>query len=171
MAGALIFAYKNKKANTVVDTITFIVILFVLVIATFMGKYIFTSLNDDIQADPDFNNQTQTMMQEQHDRYSGFFDAIFLLVFLLMWGLVLVASFNIDSHPIFFVFSIILLIFVFMVAGYLSNAYDDFSTDPDIASVTATFPMTDWILSHFIIVAVVIGFSVLLVLFGKNRLG
>jgi len=165
----LIFASK-KKGNAVLDTVTIVIVLFVLVISIFMGKYIFTSLNSDIQADSDFNNQTKTIVQEQHDRYSGLLDAIFLLAFILLWSLILVASFNIDSHPIFFIFSVILLIFVFMVAGYLSNAYADFSTDPDLTAVTSTFPMTDWILSHLLLVAIIMGFSVLLVLFGKNRL-
>lgn len=167
----MIFASKkNKKGNAVIDTLTIVVILFVLVIASFIGKFVFTSINSDIQADDDFNNQTKTLVQEQHDRYSGLLDAVFLLAFVLLWGLILVASFNIDSHPIFFIFSIILLIFVFIVAGYISNAYADFSTDPDMIAVTSTFPMTDWILSHLLLVAVIIGFSVILVLFGKNRL-
>lgn len=161
---------RSKKGNAVIDTLMVIVVLLVFGIMLFVGKGVFTSLNDDIQASDDFNNQTKDIVKTQHDKYSNFFDAVFLLVFILLWALVLVASFNVDSHPIFFIFSVILLIAVFMVAGFVSNVYADFSLDPDMSAVTSTFPMTDWIMTHLLIAAIVIGFSVLLVLFGKNRL-
>jgi len=165
---ALIF--RCKKGNTVSDTISVVVMLLIFAFAGIFGKYAFNEINDDIQADSDMTNKTKTVVGDIHARSGSFFDGLFIFFLVLIWALMLVASFVVDSHPIFFVFALILMIFVFFVAAELGNAYEEVTDDSDLAPVVASdFPMTDWIMSHFLLVAIVIGFSIIIVLFGKSR--
>jgi len=151
--------------------VTAIVILFAFVMMIVVGKMVFTVTNDDLQADDDVSNSTKTIVQTSHDRYSNLFDGLFVFAFILVWCILLVASFMIDTHPIFFIFTVLLLIFVFVIGVYLGNAYEEVTADGDFATVASSVPMTDWIMSHLLIVIIVIAFSVVIVLFAKSQYG
>lgn len=165
---SLIFR-KNKKGNTIVDTLLVMVVIFALSLVALVGYQFFGDINTDIQANSDLSNTSKQVSSDLYDRYPSAMDGIFVLAFVLLWGMVLVASFMIDSHPIFFIFTLILFIFVLFVGGILGNAYDEFIGMDDISGLETSFPMTNWILSNFLIVIVVIGLSIALVLFGKNK--
>lgn len=162
---------KNRKANAVADSLLVIVLLFVLVIGVLFGNYLFDVLDADLQADPTISAEAKAMSSDHHTRYPGFFDAIFALVFFLLWGMVIIASFKLDTHPIFFIFTLILIIFVLFVGAELANVYDDvIASDPELATISDQYTIADWIFNHYLLVALAIGFSIILVLFGKNRI-
>jgi len=163
------FNIRSKKGNAVLDTLGVLVFLIIFVISIYYGKYILSDLNDEIQSDPDMHNTSKQIVSYHEARYGGFFDGIFLLAFILFWALMLVASFNIDAHPIFFIFTFILMIFVFIVAAILGNLYKEFAEEEDMVAVVPFFPIAHYIMSHFLMVAIVVGFSIMGVLFVKKQ--
>lgn len=160
----------KKKGNVISDSIMVMVVLLIFILSIFFGKFLLNEWNDDVQADDDMNNLSKEIVSTQNARYSGFFDGLFMMFFILIWALVLVASFKIETHPIFFIFTVILLIIVFMVAAELGNFYEEITAEDDISTVVAGFPMANYIMSNMLMVIIVIGFSIVLVLFGKNRM-
>ena len=164
------FGFKNKKGNAVIDGIMILLVIFTFIIITFFGKYIIGMWNEDISADDDMSNFSKEMVQTHNTRYVNFFDGLFMFFFILIWALAVVASFKIDSHPIFFIFTVILLIVVFIIAAYLGNVYEEIAAIDELATISPQFPMANWIMTHLLLVAVCVGFSIVLVLFGKNRL-
>ena len=76
----------------------------------------------------------------------------------------------IDTHPIFFAVTVILLIIIFVIAMMLSNAYNEVTDDDAFSTSAASFPKMNWIMDHFLLVAIVIGLSATLALFAKNQL-
>ena len=159
-----------RKGNAVTDTITVLVFLLVFVIIGITAKYVFNEVNDDMQANPDMGNTTKDTVGAVHARSGNFLDGLFLFFFILIWALMIVASFMVDSHPIFFIFTIILMVFVFFLGALLGNVYEGLTDDAELdAVIAADFPITDWIMSHFLLSCIVVGFSIIIVLFGKNR--
>jgi len=162
---------KCKRGNAIIDSIFFIVVMVIFGLVVLIGYQLFGDLNTDIQANSDLSNTSKQSSADLYARYPSFFDGLFLFLMILLWGFVLVASFMIDSHPIFFVFAIILLVFVLLIGGSLSNFWDEISGDDGFSTEANSFPITDWILSNIIIVVLIVGFSVIIALYGKSRIG
>jgi len=160
---------KSKKGNAVLDGITVMIVLLVFVVAIFVGNLMLNSINTDIQSDSTLSTETKQVVSDKQKSYADLFDALFLLVFILIWAAVLVASFMIDTHPIFFAFTVIIMIFVFILAAYLGNVYEDFSTDPEISGIASAYPMTGLIMNNLLTVIIVVGFSITIVLYSKTR--
>lgn len=167
---------KNKKkklncrGNSALDLLMVLVVLVVFALSVFFGKMILNDLNTDLQTDDMLNNESKEVLNSQNESYSPLFDGLFVFLFILLWGLVLVSAFLIDAHPVFFIFMVILLIFSFVVAIYLGNTWEELITEnEELVAVADTMPMTTWILNHLLMVAVVVGFSIVGVLFAKNR--
>lgn len=161
-----------KKGNAAIEVLTVIIVLVVFAFSVLAGRMILTELNDDTQLDDSLGDEAKGVMAEQDARYSSLFDGLFVFLFILLWGVVIVSAFMIDSHPIFFIFTVILLIMSFVVAIYIGNVYEEVVDDGgEFQDAADTMPMMDWILSNLLLVAIVVGFSIVGVLFAKNRVG
>jgi|26BtaG_2_1085354.scaffolds.fasta_scaffold11047_2 glucan phosphoethanolaminetransferase (alkaline phosphatase superfamily) len=163
---------KNKKANVIADTAMVIILLIAFALITYFSTYVFNDLNDDIQADADMDATAQAMVQTQHDNFHGLFDGLFMLFFVLMWCLVLVASYTTDTKPIFIIFTLVLMIFVFIATVYMGNSYEEIANDDALADdVVPLYPMAHHVLTHLLIYAICIGLSAVGVMFAKNYYG
>lgn len=158
-----------KKANVGIETVLIIVVLLGIAIIMPIAYMTLSDINTDIQADDDLSNETKEVSNDLYLRMPSFLDGLFVFVLVLLWILVVATSLFIDSHPVFFVISIILLIFVLFVGAVAGNTYEEFMADTDMAVYTGTFPMTYWLMTHFIPVIIVIAFSVVIALFAKNK--
>lgn len=161
---------KSKKGNAILDSIMVIVVLFSFGLITFFGYYILSEVNTDIQADTTINQTSKDIVNNLETSYPTVMDGLFIFVFVLLWCLVLVASFFVDAHPIFFIFTVILLIVVIIVSALLSNAFEEVTLDASVSSVRSSFPMTMFIMGHLVEVILAIAFTVMLALFGKAQL-
>lgn len=160
----------NKKGNAIIDTILIIAFLATFGIAIFFGFKIMNQVNNQIQNDNQWTDTTsKEALNTMTNKYPATFDNMFVVVFILLWAVTLVASFMIDTHPIFFVFSLLLFIAVLFVTPIIGNSVETFMIDGEIASTVALFPKANWILTHMLQVVIVIGSSIMLVLYGKNN--
>jgi len=158
----------HKSGNAVIDTIMVIIVIVVLGIVSMITYKAFGDIKPDILAEMN-SAEAQDTLNESYDRFPSTLDNIFLLAFFLLWGLVIVASFMIDSHPIFFIITFILLVFVIIAGVMLGNFYEELFQDSDLAEMPASFPATNWILTHMLAIGIVVAFSIAIVLFGKNK--
>ena len=159
-----------KKGNVVLDTILVIVILFILALTLPFVYQFITEYNTELQADSEVSQSVKNFSADATTKWPQWTDNAFVLILVLAWMFILVASFMIDSHPIFFVFSLILLFFVAGFAITLSNSYQEMvSTDADMTNFSINYPKTIFIMEHLGHFAVAMGISVSLVLYGKLR--
>ena len=158
----------NKKGNAILDTLFVIVILFVFVFGAMFGYKILLEMKDDILEDVD-NPQAKAAFNEIESRYPSVLDGAVLLLFIGLWIMGVVASFMSDSHPVFFGISMFLLIFVLIVGMFMGNFYEELFSDPDLSDLPGYFPATNWLLTHMLLVGIIIGFSILIVLFAKSQ--
>ena len=163
--------FLNCRGNAVFDVIVFLTFVFIIIISAFAGKYVFSEINTDLQADDLLGNTSKTLLDEQNSGYGSFLDWVIVFLVIGLWFVLLVTAWLIDSNPIFFVITLIIMIAVFIMSMFLGNIYTDIAEDSDFSSVVSDFQMTHFIMDNILIFAIAIAFSIMLVLFGKNQLG
>lgn len=147
-----------------------IVTLFVFGIIAVVAYFTLSSVNDEIQLSDDLSNETKAFSQNVDDQFPSTFDSAFLMVLIFLWILLLASSFLIDTHPIFFVITVIVLVISFVVAMVVANTYTEFTGDAEFSTFAAAFPIMSWVMEHLLIVIMVMGFSSGVALYAKNQL-
>jgi hypothetical protein len=160
--------FKNKKGNAVLDGLALVVSLFALSIVFILGWFVWGSLEPGLRGEITTTEGNESLNIIDNN-YVNIFDGLFLFIFIGLWIAALVASFMIDSHPIFFAISIILMIGVCIASIFVGNGYEEIMNDTEFDGLTPQFPMTHYIMSHLLIVVIVVSMSIMLVLYAKTR--
>jgi len=124
---------RHKKGFSVLNIIIFVIVLFSIALLIPIGQEIFDEMNQDIQNSPDINQDVKEQTDALYNRYSTFFDALFIFIFILMWIFILVASLMAQEHPVIFVVSLVLMLFIVYTGYEFSNFYNDYNTDDEIS--------------------------------------
>ena len=162
---------RNKKGNAPFDVATILIIIVALGITSIFGYKIFDELNSDFQNSTDITDSTAiATSQDMFDKYPSLLDNIFAFAFVLLMIFTIISVFMIDSHPIFFIITVIMLISVFLVAILLGNTFDDLMGETVISSYANSFPYTSWIMQHILTVMVAVGFVISIALFVKFKM-
>lgn len=111
-------------------------------------------------------NATYTNIERTVDNL----DTIALAGFIIMIILMLILAFTVDFHPIFFFLFILLLVISVIVAVPISNTYQTIAATSQLSAAAASMPMQDWILSNLPFIIALIGFMMLIVMYGKSKL-
>ena len=162
------FGFKNKKGNVVMDSSYIWVILLVVVIAlptlyvTLVP--IFESFTGDDSVLGDTAKEGVTKFETQLPYIIDTMLAILLGAAFLS---VIIASFLLDTHPIFLVVSMILFFCLLYAGVYLSNFAEDYLAGFDI--VALDLPIASFIANNLFIILIMLGVTIFLVLFGKNK--
>lgn len=159
----------NRKGNAILDTITFMAALFVMAITAFIVFPLNQDINTELQNDPDLAPEAKTIMSDNASRLPSLLDGAFIFFFGMFWAFVVLASAQTDTSPLFFIFSLIGLIFVFIAGAELSNSFQDFENEADFAASKTAMPMTSFVMNKFLIILVFISASILIALYGKTR--
>ena len=160
-----VFSLNYKKANAVFETIVILVVILAFAITTIFGYNSFKDLNAELQLDDTISTQGKTQLNNFQTDYPSMFDwvSIFIIVMLTIGGMV--SAFMIETNPIFFIVTIVLLISVFVLAAYLNNIFFETMETSDLAD----FPITNWVFNNLIKVFVISAFMIGLALFAKSR--
>lgn len=167
----MVYRSSNKKGNAVTDSLTVMIVLFIFGIMSIAAYMTFDSINDDIQAAPDLNDNTKATSQNLYNNFAPTLDAAFLMAFVLFSIFAIVSVFFLDTHPVYFILAVVLLFAVFIVGGFLANAWDDVMSDDALAPYANDFRASSFIMGHLLesIGGVVV--LILIALFAKFRSG
>lgn len=156
---------KNKKANLFVEILTIIIVLFVVGITFIVAYESLGELVSDIKADYDNDSKEYEVLDDYENDSPALLDGIVIFIFVGLWIIALVFAYFIDTHPVFFIVSLIFLIFICILTAILGNAsieiIDNFST--------SNFPMTYWLFEHLLIVILIVATTILIALFAKTK--
>lgn len=162
--------FKNKRGNAIFDSITFMILIFVFVIITTVALFISQDITTSLVAEDDISQIAKDNLQESNNRYPSYFDSLIVFVIFALWVALIVSSFMINTHPIFFIATFIVAIFVVFLGLIFANTLEEITTDPDFSTYAEQLPMTAWLSIQYPYVALAMMFSVILVLFGKELL-
>lgn len=164
-----LFSLKSKKANAVLDTLTYVIIMIAFAIFTVVGYNAFTEVNDDIQSDSTLSTEAKALSNDLHTKYTPLLDNLFIFALVLFTITLIISVFMIDTHPIFFMANLIILVFVFIVIMLLGNAYDDVMLDAELSLSANSFPYMAWIMQHIMLVGLGVGSLMMISLFIKFK--
>lgn len=159
---------NSKKGNFLLDTMLVVVILIALGLVGVIAYQIMGDVNTELQQDDDLSDLSKERLQEVEDYMPPVLDGLYVFAFILLWVFLLVSSYFLNTHPIFFLVVVLVLSVVIFVGASLSNFYQDFIAEEDVAIAASSFPMSNFIISNIALVIVAIGFSVAFTLYAKS---
>jgi len=124
-----------------------------------------TELEPDMREDLNMT-EAEEMMDEVTNRYPSMIDGLVLLIFLGMWIFGVAMAYFSESHPFLFGLMMILVVFVIIAGMMLSNFYDDLFQDEELSTISASFPVTHWVLTHLLVIGIVVAVSMAMFYFG-----
>ena len=160
---------KSKTGNLFLDLMMVVLVLLGMAILGLVANNMLGDLNADIQADDDLGTLTKTTAQTLETGFPTWMDNAFLFATILLWVFIIVSSMVVDSHPAFFIISVILIIFALGMVMMLSNTFEEFAADSEYTGLNTDFPITYWIMDNLLILVIIMGASVLVTLYGKNK--
>lgn len=160
---------RNKKGN-LPDIALIVVVLFAFAIAATFGKVVIDEMNDNLANKSSIPNSTKSVLSGAQGSYNSLVDGAFLFAMVITFIGIVISAFFIRSHPIFFVIGIIFMIFLLFVSMVLQDTWQEMTSKTILGSRAAEFTIIDFILGNLPYVVVIIGFTIIIVLYAKTRL-
>lgn len=160
----------GKKGMFIIDIILLVTVVFMMaVVFIVFGKNIKEVTNDFVAGNDDIPTTFKVQAQEMSDNSNGFWDGAFLFIFIGMILALWISVWFIDTHPVFFVVLLIVMVIVTVLGMFFGNAYVDMMTNSDYTATANEMMFTTFIMSNFALVMTVVGFITGALLFAKTR--
>lgn len=158
----------HKKSNAILDTMIVVVFLVAIIICAWFGNLIVNKFNDNWKTLPTSTSESLRISQQNADKFAVTWDGLIIFIFVGLWIAVIISSFQINSHPVFFGITVIVMAFVLIVAAILSNAAHTIYDNNTINQYAASFVYSFYIIDHYVLFALAIGFSILISIYSKS---
>lgn len=163
--------FLSSKKGTIIDLVFIVLILTILGIALPVIYSVINTIEpimvEDFTTEDGKYNQSIEIIQQTKDEYPSLWDAAFLFLFLGFWITTLITSFFLDTHPVFFIVNIFILIVMLFGIIFINNMYISLASFSNLLFIESTFPMTYWICTHSFMMSIFIGASILLALYTR----
>lgn len=164
------FQNMNKKGS-MVDVVVVGILLLALSGTAIVGYVIASDINDEIQASEDFSAISKEVSENNKTSYLNFADNIFLIAIIALAIGAFVSATLLNTHPFFFLGAIIIMAVIVSAGAAMSNAFEEFSTDPSIEPYSSDFVVLPFIFAHYPKIMVGLGVLLMIGLFAKSRSG
>jgi len=163
---------KNKKGQMppALFFLFIVVALVIFAVATILFVTVSNDLNEEFQQDDDLTPESKQVYNDLNEGYPSWLDNGFLFMFIGIWIVLLVASFTMPEHPVFFIIMLIIMILTMYIGGVLSNLYMEISGEADLSSASNSLNNISFIIGHYVEFILYILGSMGLVLFARNKL-
>ena len=151
--------------GSLIDLIWIIVAIFILGVATFIGYTLLDGVVPHFGEQEGFNTTSMTNVQGTY----GVVDNMFLFIFIGVIAAVIVSSFVIDTHPIFFVFSIILFAIIILITMVFKDAFVQMSTAPGFSAANAAMSNMSLVWNNIHLILPAMTGIILLALYAKGK--
>jgi len=157
----------NKKA-AIQDSILVIVFIFIIAISFLVMSKVWN------QVDPELKEQFNSTYYNRASLFTGMvfksFDILFVFVIIGFFIFLIISVFLINTHPAFFVVSLILLLVSLILAPLFANVYSDIEGSDEFATESAEYDIISFVFSKYPLFALIAGILVLIALYAKTRL-
>lgn len=160
--------FKNNKGFSGI-IILIIVALFVTAIISVVVGFSFNELNTMIQTDDDLGNTSKEVVSDLNDRYDDTMDGVFITMLGLFFIVGMIASWFSSDNPAALVVAIVMMIFIVLSGAIMSNAWEEYTADPELGSYSQNLVMTNFVMNNFLMVAFGMIGSMIFVMYTRNR--
>lgn len=163
----------NKEA-TIVDSVFYIVIVFVLAVAIVIGYRVADDINTHIQgvSDEQLPTASKEVVSGFNDRYAAVFDYGFLIVFIFLLIATIVTGMMFDTHPALYFVSAFLLFILIILGAIFANTFEEFTATDQLATmdIENNLPIIYFFMTHFVAILVVFLFLVMGITYARARM-
>ena len=157
--------FKNKKGGGISEGIFIVIIMGVIAIIWAASNFLIADLEDDVTESLNYE-QANTTFKNTVRELPNNLDGAFTVILVLFWLGAIILAFFVDTHPIWFVISVIALIMILSLAAIIANTYDDFNTE--INGAANPMPKMHFVMTHLVEFIIGITATILLSLFAKE---
>lgn len=161
--------WKRFGKKGVLDNIYIVIVIVALALLTVFGYKILSDMNTQIQAMDGVAPEGKVAFSSVTDRYHNTMDTAFLVIWFAALMASLISAWFIDTHPVFFVISLFVLIAVMIGVVPLANTVEAVLGDATLSATTAQFPIILFFIEHLFTIALVQGFLIAIALYAKTR--
>jgi hypothetical protein len=131
---------------------------------------IYDSLKPQLLVATASSTTATNIVNANYAKYPSLFDGIFVFIFVGLWLMGIISSFMLDVHPIFFAFSMVLIVFVCITGMIISNFFQELMASASFIAFQASFPMMMFIMGHMLEAVIIIASTIMLALYAKSRM-
>lgn len=160
---------NSSKGQLGLEVAWIMIVLTILALGLIYGYSAFKELNDDLQSDISFAPEAKAAAEATVANFPSNMDNMFFFFFIMLWVFLVIVSFFASTHPVFIVISIVLIVLGLVGVMFVANAYNEAMEDDTISAFASEFPKITWIMEHILLMMVMVGFSVMMVLYARSR--
>lgn len=160
---------KNKKGGIEVIGVALTALVILIVMALFFIKMDPFQKRILQRADSFIDDANASLIITNAEaRYSGTWDSAFLFLFGGFWFAALLVGYNTDNGVIWMILIFLLMVFILLAAGMLSN-YWDRATDSGTVASSGDYPYTYFLMDNFMrVILLIVGSGVLVGVIKEN---
>lgn len=158
----------NNKGSSIVDVLFIVVMLLALGISVLVLNNIFSEANDKLQVS-NLGTDAKQFSADQTADFPNVFDKFFLVIFAGLSISLFVGAFMLQTHPLFFIFTVIILAFFVMVAAVLGNVYEEVVVTPEFSAAESNYLIIPFVMNNLTFLTMGLGLTLLIGLFAKSR--
>jgi len=160
-----------NKNGTVFDLVVIFAVLLVFGIVIVISFSVFSDIKDTLQEQPEFQSGAAGQALESGQALLLNFDYLFAVALVLLTLSLLITSFFIDAHPIFFILSMVALTIFIALAAIMSNVYDEVTTSAELTAARDSFPIMNFFFDNYPFYLLIVGGLAAVVIYAKIRGG
>ena len=151
------------------DVIYICIAIFSIALLVFIMFFAMDGVYTLMKTSPAMSSNTQvvSMFNAQQSKVLPLFDYLVFGVFMAMVLLLIITGWFIGGNPIFMFIYFLFVVVASFIAAILSNIWVAITTQGAWASVLLHFPITNFLLMHFVTFVGVVGVIGLIVMFAK----
>ncbi len=157
----------NKRGNSQF-TIIILVFMVIMAIAVPITGKIFSDLNKSIQNVNGIPDNMKSSFDNASNRYNAIWDGFFIFMLIMLFVGTFISALFTDTNPVFFSIGIVALILMIFVLPFLANTYEGVMTTTTFSTATADFPITSFVMQHYVSIGVIMMASIAIGLFAKR---
>jgi len=160
---------RMNKKGWINDILYVLIGLFVFALVIFLVYTMYHSFNTSVTNDSAFANPNSQYALAQGEVTLLLFDKLFALAVALITIALLISSYYVDTHPVFYVISLIVAAVIIVFAAQLANIYDEVRTADGLTDTVAKYPTINFIMANIPLYIAVMIFLNLIIIYGKIR--
>jgi len=156
----------NKKASAF-DVIYILIIVFIFIVITLIAFKVYNEWSAGGAAK--LSSDTANIALSKAGTAITSLDMVFGFLIGMLIILVIISAFTIDTHPAFFVVTLILLIIAIILAVAFSNIYETISQEK-LPTEAGSFPIANYLMGNLPMIALIAIIIVAIVLYAKFKM-